>query len=209
MKEILKFGTPDRECPHCVGPQAFKQGKFSRKDIEDVYAISAEIHLHRENAHRNMREFAKKGLKGKKHVDQIKEALSHQARIEQLAHGGWDIEIQAWVNICPDCDRVTEYRAMPSHFYRFGVHGPVQESNSCTDCIDAKAQAAIEAEKLRLSKMTTEEIEAERAAIAIAETTVTQQLVDEFIAKSTGTVEEQRFILKLMNHIGDKLGNIK
>jgi hypothetical protein len=115
----LKIGNPNLQCPHC-----FKE-QYSEPHTP--------VHVERAASIGEIKKLNRK-LKHSKDKGKIDEILVHQARIEQLNHGGWPIEVQAWANVCPDCDTVTEYRAVPSHFYRFSYHGPVAESVRCTDC---------------------------------------------------------------------------
>lgn len=207
MNEILKFGTPGRLCPchNCGGDPA----QFSDEERNAQKQVRAEINLHRETARKALRDL-NRALKHGKHDDQIREALRHQARIAQLDHGGWDIEIKAWANECPDCHRVTEYRAGPSHKFRFGYSGPIAESTSCTDCRANKERERLLAEHVRLSKMSSEEIEAERAGRARAETIITPELVEAEIKKAEAaggpTPADSARILRLMNRMGQKLG---
>lgn len=72
----------------------------------------------------------------KKHEPEIEEMVTRQAAIERLSHNGWPIGVTAWVNSCPTCGAVSEYRAIANHNYRFTIHGPEAESTVCADCAD-------------------------------------------------------------------------
>jgi len=208
IKKTIKFGKEGMLCPCTAcgwGARAISSGNLTKDEIESVYQVQTSIHVHRENAKKSLHEIKKSGLKGKQHNAEIEEALYYQAKIAQLDHEGWPIEVQAWVNVCPDCDSVTEYRAAPSHKMKFSVHGPVAESGSCTDCIEEQQKKAIALEKERQSKLTNEEIEAERAEKARKDTVITKEYIDSLIVNAKP--EDLQKILKLMNHIGETIGS--
>lgn len=210
MEKILKFGRPDLDCPHCVGPKAIAAAGLTRKEITESYAAAAEANLRREGARTNIHRLSKKGLKGKKHQAEIEEALGHQATIEQINHGGWPIEVQAWAIVCPDCDSVTQLRAIPSANFKFTRHGPVAEASSCADCIEAKQKAARDAEHARRTKLSNEDLAEEDFQRVLAERIITHELVEEEIAKAEAaggvTPADSARILRLLNRVGQKFG---
>ncbi len=203
-KKTVKFGQ-NRACPHCVGDKA--HAVYAPEEVEAALHSRRFLgKLHHESM-MSVREVAKRPVYAHE-GDKIMEALKHQARVVQVTeHEGWDIEVQAWVNVCPECNIVTEYRAMPSSKMQPFHHGPI-ESAPCTDCKQKARSAAEEAEVKRRHSLTDEAREAEDLDRAHDNVTIDQVLVDKVIevaALRGMTGADMTKVLRLMNQKGQPL----
>lgn len=132
MGKLYKFGIA-RACPHCNGNAHEKA--FEADEVALVKKNQRPLHQRRESVMLGLRSILSKNLKGRQEQD-VEDAITYQASIEQLNHDGWPIDVTAWANVCPACDRVTEIRAVSSANFRPTAHGPDVESGLCTDCLE-------------------------------------------------------------------------